>query len=166
LLGSGCESQEAKCDQARAAAVAAWDGYVGELDKARAAATTAQKESRRRVTTEIEPRLAPATFKLADARYPRSSDAWVRAREFALHDACNKDGECSAEKRKQDEAELALSDLDERLGPARAAAAAIRGPLAQAAEASKAALVHPEFPSLKAAQEATRAAQTECAGLR
>lgn len=162
---AACESREEKCEEARAAAIAAWDGYVAELVKARAAAAAAQGEIKRKMTAEIEPRLAPGTFKLADSRYPRSSDAWVRAQQFALHDACNKDPECSAEQRKRDEVQLTLTDLDERLVPARAAAEAVRGPITRAVEASAAAFPHPEMPGLKAAQQATRDAAKACEGL-
>lgn len=165
LLGAACESKESECATARAAAVAAWDGYVAELVKARAAAAAAQSESKRKMTAEIEPRLAPGTFELADSRYPRSSDAWVRAQQFALHDACNKDPECSAVRRKQDEITLTLTDLDERLAPARAAADAMRGAIAKASEASAAAFPHPEMPGLKAAQQATRDAAKACEGV-
>ncbi len=138
---------------------------MAELEQARAAAAAAQSAGKHKLTAVIEPRLAPATFELADARYPRSSDAWVRAQRFALHDACNKDPECSAERRKQDEIQLSLTDLDERLVPARAAATAMRGPLAQAGEASAAAFPHPEMPGLKAAQQATRDAVKACEGV-
>ena len=77
------------------------------------------------MTAEIEPRLAPATLKLADAPLP-AQQRCVGARAEVRAARRLQQGRRSAarEKRKQDEAELALTDLDERLRPARAAAAA------------------------------------------
>src|SRR5262249_28986491 len=125
LLGGG-ESAAGKCDKARAAATTAWDAYLAGLQKARAAAAPAPRDSQAKLSGEVEPRLSPAAEKSADSRYPRSSDAWGRAQAFALHEACIKDAACSAQKRRHTDAQQALTDLDERLPLARAAAAAIR----------------------------------------
>jgi hypothetical protein len=161
----GCESVQQKCDKARAAATAGWTGYVEALQKARAAAVAVQSETHQKLSHDVELRLSPAAQKLADGRYDRSSEAWRRAHEAALNDACKHDSECSTLKQRNGDAQRTIADLDERLPLARAARAALELGPQQAKQAAQAAIVHPEFPLLKQAQSATAAVYELCGEL-
>jgi hypothetical protein len=161
---AACEAAEEKCEKARAQAAEAWDGYVAALEQARAQAAKDQSESHV-LSSAIEARLSPAAQKIADGRYDRSSGAWARANEFALHDLCSKDNECRAQKERNVRAQAALRDLDERLALARAAAIAARDQSTDADSAAAAVIVHPEYPALKSAQQLGRSASELCAGL-
>lgn len=157
-----CKSVEQKCDEARAAAQNAWEGYTGALERARNAALGTQREAHAKLSREVEQRLAPAAQKLADGRYDRSNGAWLRAYQSAYHEACVKDGECNKLTHDNAEATAALEDLAERLVLARAAREAGGGEVARAQEASKAVIVHPEYPQLKLAQQLTQTAFDNC----
>jgi hypothetical protein len=162
LLGAACESAEAKCLAARGAAVGEWNGYVLALEQARARALEVQKTAALALRDDIDRRLLPVAQQRADARYPRSSEAWLRASKSAYNDLCSADGECSIQKRKNLEAGAEISDLDERLALARFARDAADGDVESAARASAAAILHPEYPQLKQAQARVGALRERC----
>jgi hypothetical protein len=159
---TGCGSSEAECRKARDAAAEAWTAYVGALERARASADATQSEAHRKLSREVELRLSPGAQKVADGRYPRSSEAWARAHTIALNDACAKDAECSSLKRRNGEAQRLITDLDERLPLARAAQAAVRDRADQVSTTAAATLPHPEYPQLQQARALTVAAAEAC----
>jgi hypothetical protein len=152
LLGAACESAEAKCLAARGAAVGEWNNYVLALEQARARALAVQKTAAVKLRDDVDKRLLPIAQQRADGRYPRSSEAWLRASKSAYNDLCAADGECSVQKRNSLEAGVELGDLDERLALARLARDAADDDVEAAARASAAAILHPEYPQLKQAQ--------------
>lgn len=158
----GCESAEEKCRKVRDDANSALQDYVAALERARSAAAATQSETHAKLTGEVEPRLSPAAQKAADSRYDRSSEAWARAHTIALNDACAKDAECRALKRKNADARTLLADLDERLPLARAAQTAAGATAEEAAKAAAATIVHPEYPQLKRARELAAQAVELC----
>ncbi len=162
----GCESAQHKCDTARAAAEKAWTGYVQALEHAHAAALAAQSAAQAKLSSEVEHRLAPAAQKLADARYDRSSGAWLRAYQSAYHEACERDAECAALNQKNAEAKATIEDLSDRLVLARAARDAATGDSQAARTAAAAVIVHPEYPQLKQAQQLESAAYERCHDLK
>lgn len=159
---AGCESDEEKCRKARAAATAEWTAYVAALDGARAQAVETQRQAHATLSHEIEQRLSPEAQRIADGRYARSDGAWVRAHTIAMNEACQRDAQCSDLKRRNAEATASIADLDERLPLARAALEAARGPAEAAKRAAEAAIIHPEYPQLKRAQQLTAAAAELC----
>jgi hypothetical protein len=173
LLAGGCESAEEKCGKARGAAAAAWNAYVGQLEQAQAAAKKAQIEANQKLGGEVERRLSPGAQKLADSRYERSDEAWVRAHRAALNEACRQDAECSRLNESNAQAGVTLADLDERLPLARAARDAVVGTGATRSvvdwpavtKAAADVILHPEYPALKQAQELTRELPERCAGV-
>jgi hypothetical protein len=160
---AGCGDAAEKCRNARESAALAWTEYVAALEHARGLAQATQVEANDKLSGDVELRLSPVAQRQADARYDRSSEAWSRAHTIALNDACARDAECSALKRRNAEAKNAVADLDERLPPARAAQDAARGPAAEAARTSAAVLVHPEYPQLAKAKQLGAAAAELCA---
>src|SRR4051812_4437389 len=92
---TGCETEAQKCAKARDAASAGWTTYVQALEHARAGAVAAQRDGQQGLSGDVEPRLAPIAQKVADSRYPRSSEAWLRAYRIAYEDACVHDTECN-----------------------------------------------------------------------
>ncbi|MFI5309549.1 MAG: hypothetical protein ACHQ53_19490 [Polyangiales bacterium] len=165
-LGTGaCKSAAQKCAEARAAAHTGWNAYVTALEGAQKAALQAQSESHRKLSSEIEHRLGPAVQKLADARYPRSSSAWLRAYQSAYHDACARDPECSALTERGIQAKATLDDFRDRLPLAKAALEASDGAAETASSAAKAAIVHPDYPQLKKAQLLSATAYQRCKDL-
>ena len=157
-----CGSAEEKCGKARDAAAVAWNDYVTALEKARARAALGASEAHDKLTRQVELRLSPGAQQVADGKYDRSSEAWGRAHAIALDDACAKDTECRTLKRKNADAQAAMTDLDERLPLARAAQAAARGAADEAAKTAAATLVHPEYPQLRQARELTTQAVELC----
>lgn len=163
-FGSGCQTAEEKCEQARTAALSEWDGYLQVLEQGRAKAAAAQKAAAIKLVA-LDSRILPLARQRADARYPRHSGAWLRANTIAYNELCAADAECSEQKHKQFEAGVALADLDERLALARAARDAARGDGEGAAKASAAAILHPEYPQLKQAQARVGELRERCQGL-
>jgi hypothetical protein len=161
-LAGGCESAEQKCAAARGAALSEWNGYVQVLEQAHAKALASQKNAAQQLREDADKRLMPIAQQRADARYPRSSEAWLRASKSAYNDLCAADASCSAQKRQSFEAGVALGDLDERLVLARAARDAMRGDTQQASQASAAAILHPEYPQLKQAQALVTELRERC----
>jgi hypothetical protein len=160
---AGCGDAVEKCRGARESAALAWTEYVAALERARGLAQATQVDANDKLSGEVELRLSPVAQKQADARYDRSSEAWSRAHTIALNDACARDAECSALRRRNAEAKNAMADLDERLPAARAAQAAARGPVDEAARTSAAVLGHPEYPQLAKAKELGANAAELCA---
>jgi hypothetical protein len=160
---AACGDEVEKCRKARESAAQAWTEYVAALEGARGHAQVTQVDANDKLSGEVELRLSPLAQKQADARYDRSSEAWGRAHAIALHEACGKDAECNALKRRNAEAKNAMADLDERLPLARAAQAAASGPAAEAARSSAGVLVHPEYPQLAKAQQLGAEAAELCA---
>jgi hypothetical protein len=162
---AGCESAEQKCANARNAALADWSAYVQTLEQARAKALEVQKTAAIKLSEDVDKRLLPVAQHAADRRYPRSSEAWLRASKSAYNDLCAADSECSAQKHQSFEAGVALEELDERLVLARAARDAMPGDTDGASRASAAALLHPEYPQLKQAQARVVELRERCQGL-
>lgn len=164
-LLAGCESAVEKCKKARAAAHDGWATYVGALEGVRDATTKTQASAHQHMTTVVEPRLMPEAQKLADTRYDRSAEAWLRASKTAFTDLCGKDPECSALRDQRMQANATLEDVNERLPLAMAARDATRRELDAALSTSKAAIIDPERPALKAAQQLTLALAEQCEGV-
>jgi hypothetical protein len=162
LLLAGCESAAQKCAKAREAAAAGWAGYADKLERTRAGAVAAQKDGQQGLTTDVEPRLAPLAQKAADAKYPRSSEAWLRAYRIAYEDICARDTECDGLKNQVADAKGTIEDFADRVPLARAAQRAMGGDLEAARLASKAVVPHPEFPQLKEAQQLTQTMYERC----
>jgi hypothetical protein len=162
LLGTACESAEAKCLAERGAAVGEWNGYILALEQARARALEAQTTAAIKLRDDIDKRLLPVAQQRADGRYPRSSEAWLRASKSAYNDLCAADREGSVQKRNSLEAEVELGDVDERLALARLARDAADGDVEAAARASAAAILHPEYPQLKQAQARVSELRERC----
>jgi hypothetical protein len=162
VLLAGCESAAQKCAKARAAATAGWAGYAGKLERTRAGAVAAQKDAQQGLTADVEPRLAPLAQKAADAKYPRSSEAWLRAYRIAYEDICARDTECDGLKNQVADAKATIEDFADRVPLARAAQRAMSGDLEAAKLASKAVVPHPEFPQLKEAQQLTQQMIERC----
>lgn len=160
-----CESAIKKCAKANDAAASAWAAYVGELESVRDRAVSVQGASHKRLIDEVDKRLAPQAQQAADARYDRSSEAWLRAYRSGFDGLCTKDAECAGLKQKQAEASAVIEDFNERLPLATAAATAAHGPAAAARKASEAVLLHPEYPQVKAAQELSLDAYDHCKDL-
>lgn len=161
-LLAGCESAAQKCEKARAAATAGWTAYADALQHARMGAAAAQRDAQQGLSSEVEPRLAPLAQKVADSKYPRSSEAWLRAYRIAYEDACSRDTECDGLKNQLAEAKGTIEDFADRVPLARAAQAAMRGDVEAAKLAAKAAIPHPEFPQLKEAQQLTQTMYERC----
>ena len=161
----GCASAEEKCEAARGAALAEWNGYVQALEQERATAVAERKNARLQLTDDVDKRLMPLAQQRADARYPRSSEAWLRANKSAYHDLCTADEVCRTQKERELQAGDTLRDLDERLVLARAARDAARGDVDGASRASAAAILHPEYPQLKQAQARVAELRERCAGI-
>jgi hypothetical protein len=161
----GCESAAAKCQKAQKASEAAWGGYADALQQATKAAHNAQSEAQHALTGTVEHRLTPGAQKAADARYPRSSEAWLLAYRSAYEDACEKDDECNRLRQQSSDAKIAIEDLSDRLPHAQAAHAAAVAPAEQAREAAKAVVGHPEFPEYQSAQTLSIAAYKACKDL-
>lgn len=161
-LAAGCETAAQKCAKARDAATAGWTRYADSLEHARAGAGAAQKDAQQGLSAEVEPRLAPIAQKVADGKYPRSSEAWLRAYRIAYEDACTKDTECDGLKNQLAEAKGTIEDFADRVPLARAAQRAMNGDLEAAKLAAKAAIPHPEFPQLKEAQQLTQTMVERC----
>ncbi|HMI90665.1 MAG TPA: hypothetical protein VK509_04845 [Polyangiales bacterium] len=163
-LAGGCESAEQKCAAARGAALGEWNGYVQALEQARDKALATQKSAAVQLREDVDKRLLPIAQLRADTRYPRSSEAWLRASKSAYNELCTADATCSAQKRDSFEAGVALDDLDERLALARAARDAMRGDSQAASQASAATILHPEYPQLKQAQARVSELRERCPG--
>jgi hypothetical protein len=161
-LTTGCESAAQKCAKARDAAGAGWTAYVETLEHVRAGAMAAQRDGQQGLSGEVEPRLAPIAQKVADSRYPRSSEAWLRAYRIAYGDACARDTECSGLKTQVADAKGTIEDFADRVPLARAALQAVSGDVEAAKLAAKAAIPHPEFPQLKEAQGLTQVMYERC----
>jgi hypothetical protein len=165
LAASGCESKAQKCEKARVAAESAWGTYVQALEQARASARSTQADARSKLGGDVEHRLAPGAQKVADGRYPRSSEAWLRAYRTAYEDACAKDDECNGLRQKSADAKILLDDFVDRVPLAQAAQRAASGDVQAAKAAAKAVIVHPEFPQWKQAQALTLASYELCKDL-
>lgn len=163
-LGSGCESSEQKCANARAAALNEWDAYLLVLEEARTEAASRQRMAGLKLMG-IDARLAPRARALADTRYPQGSEAWLRANTSAHNELCGADPECKAQREQRYQADDAIKDLDERLTLVRAARNAAEGDAEGAKRASAAVILHPEFPQLKQAQALSGVLVERCAGL-
>jgi hypothetical protein len=161
-LASGCETAAQKCAKAREAATAGWTGYADALQRARTGASAAQKDAQQGLSAQVEPRLAPIAQKVADGKYPRSSEAWLRAYRIAYEEACSQDTECDGLKNQLAEAKGTIEDFADRVPLARAAQRAMSGDLEAAKLAAKAAIPHPEFPQLKEAQQLTQTMYERC----
>jgi hypothetical protein len=161
-LAVGCESAAQKCAKAREAATASWTAYADVLERARMGATAAQKDAQQGLSAEVEPRLAPIAQKVADGKYPRSSEAWLRAYRIAYEDVCTHDTECDGLKNQLAEAKGTIDDFADRVPLARAAQRAMSGDPEAAKLAAKAAVPHPEFPQLKEAQQLTQTMYERC----
>jgi hypothetical protein len=107
----------------------------------------------------------PAAQKVADSRYDRSAEAWLRASKTAFIELCGKDAECSAQRDQRVQAVATLDDVKDRLPLAIAARDATRGEVSLSIAASKAAIIDPERPELKASQQLTAALVEPCAGV-
>jgi len=164
-LLAGCESAQEKCAKARSAAHDGWAAYVSALEAVRDATTKTQADVHHKLTTVVEPRLMPEAQKLADSRYDRSTEAWLRASKTAFTELCAKDAECSGLRDQRVQANAALEDVNERLPLAIAARDATRREVSAAESASKAAIIDPERPALKAAQQLTLALAEQCEGV-
>jgi hypothetical protein len=164
-LLAGCQSAAEKCSKARNAANESWAGYVAALEAVRAAAVKTQTDVQQRMTSVVEPRLMPEAQKIADGRYDRSAEAWLRASKTAFTDLCGKDTECNALREQRMQANATLGDMDERLPLAIAARDAQRGAVEAALDASKGTVIDPERPALKAAQQLTLALAEQCEGV-
>ena len=162
---AGCESAAVKCQKGRDAAHAAWAAYISELEATRDVATKTQVDVHSRLNGVVEPRLMPEAQKAADARYDRSAEAWLRASKTAFTELCGKDTECNTLREQRMQANATLGDMDERLPLAVAARDAQRAAVAAALEASKGAVIDPERPALKAAQQLTLALAEQCEGV-
>ena len=162
---AGCESAAVKCQKGRDAAHAAWAAYVSELEGARDAATKTQADIHSRLNGVVEPRSMPEAQKAADARYDRSAEAWLRASKTAFIELCGKDSECSGLRDQRVQSNATLEDVKERLPLALAARDATRRELDAALGASKAAIIDPERPRLKTAQQLTLALAEVCEGV-
>jgi hypothetical protein len=161
----GCESAEEKCAKARNAAHDGWAAYVSALEGVREATVKGQADGHKQLTTVVEPRLMPEAQKLADTRYDRSSEAWLRASKTAFTELCSKDAECSTLRDARVQANATLEDVNERLPLAIAARDATRRAVDAAESASKAAIVDPDRPAWKAAQQLTLALREQCEGV-
>ena len=164
-LLAGCQSAAEKCSKARDAAHAGWAAYVGALEAVRAATVKTQADVHHQMTSVVEPRLMPEAQKIADTRYDRSAEAWLRASKTAFTELCGKDTECNTLREQRMQANATLGDMDERLPLAVAARDAQRAAVAAALEASKGAVIDPERPALKAAQQLTLALAEQCEGV-
>jgi hypothetical protein len=164
-LAAGCETAAQKCAKAREAASAGWTVYADVLERARAGAAAAQKDAQQGLSGEVEPRLAPLAQKVADSKYPRSSEAWLRAYRIAYEDICTHDTECDGLKNQLAEAKGTIEDFADRMPLARAAQRAMSGDVEAAKVAAKAAIPHPEFPQLKEAQQLTETMYERCKGV-
>jgi len=152
-----------KCEESRAAAVAAWSAYVDDLSAQLAAAQGAVKSGHSTLRGSIEPRMAEQATKLADQRYIPGTEGWSRGRGVVLLELCQKDPECTKVKHDIAEGENAVRDLSERLPPAKAARDALEGKASGATTAASQAIVDPDRPALKVAQAASAATQEACA---
>jgi hypothetical protein len=161
----GCKSAQEKCDEALAAAETGWQGYVGALERALAQAKAMESDSQAKLVGDVSKRLSPLAQARATERYDPGSAAWLRAQESTWNELCTADSECASLKERSAEAKVAQRDLSERLLPARAALDAVRGPIDAAQRASEAAIVHVEYPQLKAAQALTTEAVERCRDL-
>jgi hypothetical protein len=161
----GCKSAAVKCEEARAASETAWGAYADALQHASQAARAAGSDAQHALTGDVERRLAPGAQRAADARYPRSSEAWLLAYRTAYEDACAKDDECNRLRQQSSDARLKLEDVLDRLPHAQAARAAARGDAESAREAAKHVVGHPEFPEYTSAQSLSVAAYKACKDL-
>jgi hypothetical protein len=161
-LAAGCETAAQKCAKAREAATSEWAAYGDALERARMGAAAAQKDAQQGLSAEVEPRLAPIAQKIADSKYPRSSEAWLRAYRIAYEDTCTHDTECDGLKNQLAEAKGTIEDFADRVPLARAAQRAMSGDVEAAKVAANAAIPHPEFPQLKEAQQLTHTMYERC----
>jgi hypothetical protein len=162
VVSAGCENAAEKCAKARDAAAAAWTSYVQAIEQGIKAAREAHAQAQHALTGAIEQRLTPGAQKVADGRYPRSSEAWLRAYRTAYEDACAKDSECNRRRQQSSDAKIAVEDLADRLPHAQAALAAARSDAEQARQAAKAVVGHPEFAQYQQAQTLSIAAYKAC----
>jgi hypothetical protein len=162
LAAAACTSARERCELAQSAAVTAFSAYVGDLDAERARTLEKISQSKQQLAQEIEPRIAKGARAHADRLYQVGSDGWLRGYHVAQNDLCMKDKECGQQKHGLAQAQALLTDLDERLVLARAAAAAVEQDLGAARERASAVLLDPDRPSLKAAQAAVPEAYERC----
>jgi len=160
-----CESAQKKCAKANDSAAGAWAAYVGQLESVRDRAVAVQSASHKRLIDQVDKRLEPQAQTAADARYDRSSEAWLRAYRSSFDALCTKDAECADLKQKQAEAIAVMEDFNERLPLAIAAAKAAHGPPDEAKRTSEAVILHPEYPQVKAAQQLSLDAYERCKDL-
>jgi hypothetical protein len=161
-LAGGCETAAQKCGKARDAAGAAWATYIEALAQARTAADNAQRDAQARLTGEIEPRLAPIAQQAADVKYPRSSEAWLRAYRIAYEDACARDQECNRLRDQATDARSTLEDFADRVPLAQAAMRAQNDDVEAAKRAASVVPLHPEYVQLKQAQQLSQVAYERC----
>jgi hypothetical protein len=165
LLLAACKSAEQKCAERRAAGTAAWSAYIDPLEAEHKAATETIRNAHSALKGSVEPRISDAANKLADQRYIPGSEGWSRGRVIVFNELCGKDAECSKLKHDISDAQNTVSDLAERLEPARAARKALEGNASGAKAAADAAIIDPDRPALKLAQAASAEAQAACAGV-
>jgi hypothetical protein len=160
---ASCKSAGEKCEEARAAAATAWTAYIDELSTKVAVAKETIKTGHSTLKGSVEPRMSEEATKLANQRYIPSTEGWSRGRGVILLELCEKDAECKKLKHDIADAENTVRDLEERIGPASAARAALEGRAAGAKSAAAQAIIDPERAGLKAAQAASTVTEEACA---